>query len=450
MSDQEISNDLVEIINERMEYLMIKQLNLVHKMNEILEQEGSDQRFEKGAVHHIFSRKRGMSLRFLIYACKALGFAEGEFFPEYISQYLIVRSKENPQKFLINIKKLREFVKVCLDRGLYEYCRLVVDKLKKVDNPPLSFLKDLAEDYEGLKLTNEAFYVYETITRLINHQLGEHSSVYLKKFLIQREMGLQQALESAIELGVYVKYMDEKIKQQAYDKLIATYFTLEDWDKVYLYCDEQVVITRGKNNEFYGNALVYKSNAARSKRDYKLALELIDLYSRLPEEHFKQWAEINRLNVYIEMGDTSVIPIMLSWIKSHPNNSPSNDPAQKTPFRSLAAILTTYVKQCELENISIFLRDFAEEISFLCAQTNPFDLKYACAFILSRAEYYFLLGKMSQGLDDVIQALSISITLKSDKDFAKCVWKYSMYSSHASPLQQGKYSELCATATKIF
>lgn len=450
LEEREHNKDIIDLLYERMTEKGIKQADLINQMNQLLSLEGKEPRFEKGFVSRILKRKREMNFKFLVYASTVLGFADGELYTDYINQYLIVNQKDNLQDPKVNKPRIKNFIEICIEKGVYEYCSLVVEKIRKMDNPPIDFLKELAHIFENSGLQSQVHYIYEVITRLITYELEDHSPIYLKKFMLQREMGLKKAMESAIELEVYIRYMDKPTRQLAYEKLIATYFALEDWDKVYHYCEEQIKLTLGVNEDHYGNALVYKSNAARHKGDYKLALELIDIYSQLNGEKFKQWAEINRLNVYIEMGDTSVIPQMLEWMKNNPNNNPANDPTQKVPFRSLSSIMMTYVKQCELEKIPKFLNDFADEIHFLCSQTNPFDLKYASTFLLARAEYFFLIGQMSRAIDDVIQTMGISINLKSYKDFAKCVLKYTQYSSYASLIQQSKFTELCMTATKLF
>ncbi|MDC0764147.1 hypothetical protein POF51_25850 [Brevibacillus sp. AG] len=449
MRDPGNQKDLVDIICERMEKLGCIQAHLTKRINEILfEETGSENTYHKGSINKILNKNRPISLKFMNYACKVLGFAEGELFPEYIDQYIFVPNAKDSSKYQINYSRLKKFINLCLEKGLYEYCTLVVDKLKKLDDPPTGFMEGLADKFEKQGRLHEAHYIYETMTRLIDQKIGENAAIFLKKFAVQSKLGMEKAYESAIELGVYVVYMDKVAKQKAYKLLISAYYLVENWDKVYFYCDEQIKLSKNDNRDFYAIALVYKSYAARRKQDFKKALELIDEYEMTNESKNSQWATINRIIVYIEMGDTSVVPQALKWIKDHPFKERSPYRPEYAQIYALPVILKAYIKQGQLERIPTFLENYESEISSLLVQDNRNDLKHAFSFLLARGDYSFLIGNVNRGLEEMIQALNIAVILKSHKLFAQAVCKFSTFSQHACPIQLSKFNELCITASK--
>ncbi|MGG4495525.1 hypothetical protein [Brevibacillus reuszeri] len=447
MMDPGNQKDLVDMIWERMGFLRYKQLHLTQKINEIALKKGSNT-YDNATVHNILKKNRGMSLEFLVIVTEALGFAEGELFPEYINQYLIV---EQPSKMQVHKQKLNKFINVCIEKGLYEYCRLIVDKLKRIDNPPIAILKGIADKLEKNRQLDSACYIYSIITSLVDFKLGENAQIHIKKFKLQMEMGMNKAYESAVELGVYATYMDDEIlKQRAFGLLISTYYLLDDWDKVYYYCDEQLKIISHKNSGQYSETLSYKIYAARKKRDYKSALELIDRYVEAMGVKQNKWATITRLIIYVEMGDNEALTQLIQLIKNYPPRENSTDKIEYVPFQCVPIILSAFVKQGLLELVPQFMEDFESEINLLLDQDNPLDIKHIYAFLIARADYNFLIGNMSHGLDDVIQAMNCTLILKSQNQFALAVCKFSTYTGFALPHQRSKFVELCTTASKSF
>ncbi|WP_103109553.1 hypothetical protein [Brevibacillus reuszeri] len=448
MIDPGHQKDLVDMIWERMAHLGYKQLHLTQKINEIALKQGSENTYDNATVHNILKKNRGMSLAFLMIVTEALGFVEGEFFPEYINQYLIV---EHPSKTQVSKQKLNKFINLCIDKGLYEYCRLVVDKVKIIDDPPIAILKGIAEKLEKIGQLDSAIYTYSIITSLVDFKLGENAQIHIKKFILQMELGMSKAYESAVELGVYATYMDDEIlKQRAYGLLISTYYLLDDWEKVYLYCDEQLKLVSIKNSGQLLETLVYKIYAARKKRDYKTALELIDQYQKALGVKQSKWTMILRLIIHVEMGDQGALNQLLQLIKNYPPRENSTDRVEYIPFLCLPIILSAFVKQSLLERVPGFMEEFNTEITLLLEQDNLLDIKHIYAFLIARADYNFLIGNTSQGLDDVIQAINCTLILKSQTLFALAVCKFSTYTTCALPHQKSKFVELCTTASKTF
>lgn len=292
-----------------------------------------------------------------------------------------------------------------------------------------------------LYLYRESYKLFDLLYDMITYQKTSEKLTQLSALSAFRICTIARFLDDAdlaysavLQLIPQIDNLDDpRDKNEAYRQVIARYYVLGKWKKVFYYSDILASISKETDPIQYGNALIYKARAAVNTGNYDIALKLTDEYGKIDSEDFRRWAEGNRFNIQVEMGDLSIIPEYLDWLKRH----------REEALGGIPSILCACVREGNLDIFEQVMSNFANEIEAYCKPTvDPWKMRQYLQFLLAKSEYLLHKGEISEGFEILCFILSNSIRRNFRKVVVESMKVYNAFIPKFGKQQINQFAEV--------
>ncbi|WP_090738024.1 DNA-binding protein [Paenibacillus sp. Mc5Re-14] len=361
-------------------------------------------------------------------------------------------------------KRVKPFLIRCVEVGNLRCVERVLSRLMEdLNHIPTIFA--LAEElYEEGKL-QEAIPFYECVIENEKYQHSERLAIsHYKIFSISVSENLETNLEAVLRFVPFRNRLPVDYQLDGLLKMANIYFYLHQWKEAERYADElrnltstvlSLKIYKGKkrlNTErhlvvYYGQGYLIKSAALEKQGFFEEAMSYIRYYEDLSwfedldgvgEEEvqkFKVWAEANKLNLYILMGDVNRLHLYEDFLKKNP---PEIIPG-----------LLTIVESANINGFSIneTLLKFSQEIEGF-DDVSSMDGNYypesssldTCANLFYQiAVYHFNHSNYVLGINYLLRSLRTYLKINDKPNFVQGTALFEKYRHAATPVQKAEY-----------
>lgn len=401
----------------------------------------------RGILSTVFngSPPKAISIKLLDRIGKELGCPEGWLYQAYVQECF--------HEGKANWRRIKAFLLRCIElkrRGLVEQVLFQLMEEPARIQDVFAFGEELF--VEGKFKESIPFY-----RCVVENEIKQHSERMVisqyKWFRARLGLDLEENREAARQFAPFRNRLPEHYQLDGLLQLANTYFLLQKWDDVQLIADElhaatliclhqqnksSLIRTRAQEHFdterhlvfYYGQSFLLKGNALEKQGRYKEALGYISNYEDLSwfdsldetgwreVKKFQMFAQANRCNLHVLMGDFEFLPEYVEFLDKHP--------AELLPGL-LTVLETANQYQYDIDDV---LLHFKETIHLF--QTDSLDHKYyQYSFSLGRhanffhklALYSFNRSRMEEGIDYLLQALKSSIKANNKNLFITCtVW----------------------------
>ncbi|MBY7738436.1 DNA-binding protein [Paenibacillus polymyxa] len=366
-------------------------------------------------------------------------------------------------------KRVKPFLIRCVEVGNLQCVEKVLSRLMEdLNHIPTIFA--LAEElYDGGKL-QEAIPFYECVIENEKYQHSERLAIsHYKLFVASIGQDLERNLEAVLRFIPYRNRLPENYHLDALLKLANIYFSLHQWKEVERYADElRNLATTVYKNEiqkrkninkyrqleterplvvYYGQGYLLKGNALELQGMYEKAMEYINGYADLgwfegldelgleEVELLKLWAEANKLNLRVLMGEKGSLLSYVNFLKRNPLEVLPGlltivESAIKHKF-SIDAILSEFSEEIRVFNDSFFLDSGYYQLAPTVDRYA--DLHYKLSI------YYFGSKRINQGLDSILESLKFYKIINNKTKFVECVALFERFRKDATSQHRKDY-----------
>jgi transcriptional regulator with XRE-family HTH domain len=352
----------------------------------------------------------------------------------------------------------------CAEIGRQDCINETVSKL--LENPKnIRILFSVAEQlFENGKL-KESMPFYQFVVDNEKDSYSHHF-IMAQYRLFRAVLGSnsEENWKAVIRFEPYRKRLLEHYQLDALLHLANTCFSLHQWRDVEKYADElremAVILYEDElrkkktkktfdpiNTErhlvvYYGQGYLLKAAALEKQGLYEQAkryvegyadlswFELLDEVGHYEVQKFQLWAKANMYTLEILLGNVEVLPEYLDFLKHNP---PEILPA-----------LITIIESANKHGFTVdrIIDDFSEEIKLFTHYRDPLNIDRNFRFRYGLAIYRFNNGQHLIGIDETLQALTLSIVKNNEKDFLHCVTTFEAYRNYATDEQKQEYHQI--------
>ncbi|MGG1649763.1 helix-turn-helix domain-containing protein [Paenibacillus sp. NRS-1780] len=405
-----------------------------------------------------------ISVRQMDLITKALGYPDGWLYELYIDECFYEGKG--------HWKRIKPFLLRCVELGRQDFIQKVLSRLTE-DLSYVPTIFELAEELHAEGKEKESVPFYECVVQNERYYHSERLAIsQYRLFSYSLSKDLEKNRQLAIKFAPYRKNLPENHQLDALLKLVNVYFQAYDCETTMQYAKELEVIAtnvyqqqiqvRLKNREvkplnterhlivYFGQAYLMQGNAREKQGLYEEAMEFIPYYADLTgfegldemgileARKFEMWAEANRLNLEILMGNMASLPAYVDLLKSNPAEILQGlltimESANKYNH-SIDDILLLFA-----ENINEF-RDLRTNISYY--HTN-YNLVTYSRFFLELSRYYFNKGSYSEAIDSMLNSLKASSQLNDKAYYIKSITLlFEKYKDHSTQEQRAEYEKV--------
>lgn len=381
-----------------------------------------------GTLSAILRANRPISMRQMDQLLTGMGLAEGEWYDMYVEECVI----ENTP----NWRRVRPFLYRCMELDKLDLIKRVISQLSETF-AYVQLLFETAEDFFRLGKYSAARILYESVAESERYQHSERLAVcQFRLFIISIGQDQQANLRAAAVFEGYVDRLNEEEQLDALKELANLYTSLRAWDKVHHFVVEMGCkatiqykaskkrrrLEQEKRRTFYPLVLyiqysyLLQGTVCMEKGEYEKALSLVDLYEdwRWVDEtneeiesikhKFQSWAKANRYMYKLMMGDASVLPDYIDFMKNNEDE-----------------ILTAMVKIMEAANqydldVDHILEIFETKLTNISMNkqysTRMTDDLYM-NFFGETANYYLRRKKPTEGLNYLLGCLTAALKMNN-------------------------------------
>lgn len=253
----------------------------------------------------------------------------------------------------VHWKQLKPFLLRCVDLQRVD----IIDTSLSLLMESLVYIPDvfsLAESLysEGKWRESAPFYRCVCENEIKQHSIRMAISQY-RLFRTRLSSDLKENHEAAIQFAPYRQRLPENIQLDALLQLANVHFTLQNWEEVISYANELQNLVEGilkqknksirKNRHdepfitdrhfvvYYGQAYLLQGNAYEWMGEYERSIQFIPYYEdlswfenldyigQLEVDKFRSFAEGNRMNLNVLMGNFNVLERYISYLDRHSN-----------------------------------------------------------------------------------------------------------------------------------
>ncbi|MBW4079920.1 helix-turn-helix transcriptional regulator [Paenibacillus sp. S150] len=422
----------------------------------------------RGLLSALFTRTppKSMSIHHLDLIGEALGQPDGWLYDVYVAE-CFANGK-------VHWKQVKNFLVRCVQLGKRDLIEAVLNRIMEA---PIH-IQDvffLAESLfaEGNWKASIPFY-----RCVCENEIKQHSErlaiSHYKWFRARLGSDLKENHEAALKFAPYRQRLAENFQLDGLIQLANVHFTLQQWKEVIQYADEMKAllliilfqkkerIRRGISETetfstdrhlvfYYGQSSLLKGNALEWMGNYEEALGYIAGYEDLSwfddlddsgwkeVRKFKRFAEANRYNLNILMGQFECLPNYLAFLDEHPEEW----------LPSLLTIMNAVNRyEYEADTVLAHFKDQIDEL--LTADSWPGHIYYQDIFQRDRcarlcyqlALYCFAHHQYQKGIDRLLKALSHSIASNNKSHIINCAAYFEQYRNQAVAEQKVKYEYL--------
>lgn len=381
-----------------------------------------------GTLSAILRANRPISMRQMDQLLAGMGLAEGEWYDMYVEECVI----ENTP----NWRRVRPFLYRCMELDKLDLIKRVISLLSETF-AYVSLLFETAEDFFRIGKYPAARILYESVAESERYQHSERLAVcQFRLFIISIGQDQQANLRAAAVFEGYVDRLNEEEQLDALKELANLYSSLRAWDKVHYFAVDMgrkariqyKAAKKRRRPEQEKRRTVYplvlyiqysyllQGTVCMEKGEYERALSLVDLYEdwswvdetseeiELIKQKFQSWAQANRYMYKLMMGDTSVLPDYIDFMKNNEDE-----------------MLTAMVKIMEAANqydldVDHILRIFETRLTNISMNkqysTRMTDDLYM-KFFGETANYYLRRNKPTEGLNYLLDCLTAALKMNN-------------------------------------
>ncbi|MGM1021316.1 MAG: helix-turn-helix domain-containing protein [Bacillota bacterium] len=405
-----------------------------------------------------------ISVRQMDMITKALGYPDGWLYELYIDECFYEGKG--------HWKRIKPFLLRCVELGRQDFIQKVLSRLTE-DLSYVPTIFSLAEELHAEGKEKESVPFYECVVENERYYHSERLAIsQYRLFSYSLSKDLENNCQLALKFAPFRKNLPENHQLDALLKLANVYFQVYDCETTIQYAKElevlatnvyqQQIQTRIKNREvkslnterhlivYYGQAYLMQGNMLEKQGLYEKAMGFIPFYEDLTDcdwldelgmleaRKFKIWAEANRLNLEILMGDMTRLPAYVELIRNNPQEI----------LHGLLTIMESANNYNHIiddilllfaENINEF-RDLRTNISYY--HTN-YNLVTYSRFFLELSRYYFNKGNYSEAIDSMLNSLKASSQLNDKAYYIKSITLlFEKYKDHSTHEQRTEYEKV--------
>ncbi|MDY8092243.1 helix-turn-helix transcriptional regulator [Paenibacillus polymyxa] len=408
-----------------------------------------------------------ISVRQMDLITKALGYPEGWLYELYIDECF----HEGKGHW----KRIKPFLLRSVELGRKDCIQKVLTRLTE-DLSYVSTVFEFAEELHKGGKEKEAVPFYECVVENERYHHSERLAVsQYRLFSCSLNKDLENNRQQAIKFAPYRRNLPENHQLDALLKLANVYYQVDDCETTIQYAKEleeitknifeQQILTRQKKHEikplnterhlivYYGQAYLIQGVALEKQGLYEEAMKFIPYYEKLTSfkgldevgvleaQKFEMWAEANRLNLEILMGDMTNLPAYVELIRNNP--------------QEILLGLLTIIESANIYNYTVddILINFAENINeFRDLRTNisyyktNYNLVNCSRFFLELSRYYFNKGNYSEAIDSMLNSLKASSQLNDKAFYIKSITLlFEKYKDRSTHEQRAGYEKVLKT-----
>ncbi|MBG9786906.1 tetratricopeptide repeat protein [Brevibacillus laterosporus] len=311
-------------------------------------------------------------------------------------------------------EKIRFFIKHCMESGLDHYADGMIDQMIESEYG----LTDVYETALELKTCGKLHQALKIFERIIKDEPDRSSEIlalsYYYKFLIVRNIDLQDGFEAAVKLGEHIQNLNLNTRAKAMIKMINLYFVLDKWKHVESLASDILALIQDHNStiniEDQADALVNLGFAYEQLGRYDEALAIIDKYSKFNFGKYAVYAEGNKLILKIFSGDYDKAYDLCNFVRKYREEASGN----------LGIILGAFVKKRKHKEIQEFLNEFSDEIKILLKGETPHDKRRIAYYKLNYVIYLCDINS-SEWEKELLDTLRMTANLKMERMFKEAL-----------------------------
>lgn len=381
-----------------------------------------------GTLSAILRANRPISMRQMDQLLTGMGLAEGEWYDMYVEECVI----ENTP----NWRRVRPFLYRCMELDKLDLIKRVISQLAETF-AYVQLLFETAEDFFRLGEYSAARILYESVAESERYQHSERLAVcQYRLFIISIGQDQQANLRAAAVFEGYVDRLNEEEQLDALKELANLYSSLRAWDKVHYFA-----VDMGRKARIQYNAVKKRKRPEQEKRrtfyplfayiqyayllqemvlaekgEYEKALSLIHLYEdsswvnesseeiEVLKNKFQSWATANRYMYRLKLGDASVLPDYIAYMKDNEDE-----------------VLIAIVQIMEAANqydldVDCVLEAFKPNIGLISKnkQYTPLVVEDGyMRFLGETANYYLRRNKPTEGLNYLLDCLTAALKMNN-------------------------------------
>ncbi|MGW8958211.1 helix-turn-helix domain-containing protein [Paenibacillus sp. NPDC055715] len=405
-----------------------------------------------------------ISVRQMDLITKALGYPEGWLYELYIDECFYEGKG--------HWKRIKPFLLRCVELGRQDFIQKVLSRLTE-DLSYVPTIFELAEELHKVGKEKGITPFYECVVENERYYHSERRAIsQYRLFCYSLNKDLENNRQQATKFTPYRKNLPEYHQLDALLKLANVYFQIYDCETTIQYAKElealatniyqQQIQARIKNREvkslnterhlivYYGQAYLMQGNAREKQGLYEEAMEFIPYYADLTgfegldeigileARKFEMWAEANRLNLEILMGNMTSLPVYVELIKSNPEEI----------LQGLLTIMeSANIYNHTIDDILILfaenINDFRDLRANITYYHNNYNLVIYSRFFLELSRYYFNKGNYSEAIDSMLNSLKASSQLNDKAYYIKSITLlFEKYKDHSTHEQRTEFEKV--------
>ncbi|WP_025027344.1 helix-turn-helix domain-containing protein [Caldalkalibacillus mannanilyticus] len=396
---------------------------------------------------------RAITIHHLDSLARAFGQPEGWLYDLYPEECLAEGKISRP--------RLIPYLIRCAEVGCQDCLELAVSQL--LENPKhLSILYNVAERLyeEGKHKEARPFYEY-----VVENEKDSFSDQFIisqyRLFRLSIGTNSDENWKAVIRFEIYRKRLPENYQLDALLQVARVYYALHKWSFVEKFADELRELSllvykdnlrrRKKNREneffkterhlvvYYGQGFLLKGVALIMREKYEEAKKYVAAYANLSwfedldelgvEEvnKFHYWGKANLYALNITMGNLETLTDYVQFL-------------EKNPHEIMTGLLTIMKAANKYDlNVDGILDGFSEYMVRVEDYKHAIDLSKIFRLREQKYEYDFRKGRISQGIDELLHCLDLSLIIHNHKGFKRCVTLFWKFFTHASNEQRKRY-----------
>ncbi|WP_018887138.1 helix-turn-helix domain-containing protein [Paenibacillus massiliensis] len=398
-----------------------------------------------GTLSRLIQGIKPISFKQLVQITQGMGLSEDYFFDRYVHECVATPSLRRIRPFILRCAKLERFD--CIERLVFELLE---------DNSYVSAMFEIAEELYADKLLQAAKFIYLRVSEAEKYQHSERLALCrYRLFVISLGTDLEANYRAAMVFEDYVDRLDEMDQLDALKHLINVFMAVHHLTRVdelakkllqlanniYFYMSENRDAKEADYPIFYYilYAWLALSTVCEGNQNYAAALEYVALYSSADSwvkedseraiwhvNQFKEWGKANSLLYKMNMGNAEALHEYADYIADHPNEI----------FYALGFIVKA-ANQFSYDIDSILER-FNSYVPI-----NPTEYKHAYYkdYIMAERYVQFLTDlvdyRTKKDSNDaillILEALRLSIDIRSVRYMASCMALFEKYREWSSP-----------------
>lgn len=384
---------------------------------------------------------------------RAFGFPEGWLYPLYVDECF---SEDK-----VSRRRVEPFLVRCAEIGKYHCIEDVLSRIMEFSKP-LDIIYSVAEKLFAAGKSKESKIFYKIVVE--NEQDSYSERLAISQYRIFKSLetivDTEEKLRAVITFEPFRGRLPEEMQLDGLLKLANVCFTLHKWKDMEKYADELRALANGIYRErlrmkagrrteelpllrplvlYYAQGYLIKATALTKQEKYDEAkiytagyadlgwFENLDEEGRQIVEDFRLFAVANNFTLEMLMGNFSILPAYTAFLADNPGE-----------------ILPGLVIIMEAANRYGFTADnvltqFSREMVRFEQFQDPVNVDRLYRLRYQISLYLMNRGQYNQGVEYLLQCLSLAIRLNSAKDLIDCVTLFETIRDWATDQQQKKY-----------